>query len=213
MASRVELHHTLKQKAASPDGPGLPVKIHTDLGVDSVDCETASLTLSDGTIVTGDLVVGADGVHSKTRRSVVGRDVPLISSGQACYRWLVPNSLLTEDPATKVIVDQPRLFVQVAGPDKHLVFYPLGSAAVTNSVLFVPRDAVGEIKRGAPVDDKPLSFAYMLIAGRLRPRRRDRTGPGSQQGAAVKPQRNLPDAVPAYAGKGAFRKHRIVGPA
>ncbi|ROW14080.1 hypothetical protein VPNG_04104 [Cytospora leucostoma] len=162
MTSRVELHNALKQKAASSDGPGLPVKIHTDLGVDSVDCETASLTLSDGTIVTGDLVVGADGVHSKTRRSVVGRDVPLVSSGQACYRWLMPKSLLTENPATNVIVDQPGLFVQVAGPDKHLVFYPLGSAAVTNSVMFVPREVVGEIKRGGTGHDQKANKELLL---------------------------------------------------
>lgn len=147
--SRVDLHNALKQKAASTDGRGVPIKSHTDLGVDSVDCETASICLSDGTTVTGDLVVGADGVHSKTRLSVLGRDVSQFSSGQACYRWLIPTALLADDPATKTFVDMPGHFVQVAGPDKRIVMYPCAGGALTNCLAILPRGEVGRIKRSA----------------------------------------------------------------
>lgn len=130
----------------------MPVKIRTGSGVDSVDCETGSISLSDGTIATGDLVVCADGIHSKTRRSVLGRDVPLFGSGTACYRWLVPTSLLAEDPATRTFVDMPGHFVQVAARDRRAVFYPVAGGAVTNCVAFFPRKEVGEIERGPPAE-------------------------------------------------------------
>lgn len=146
--SRIDLHNALKHKAASPDGPGVPVKIHTGSGVDSVDCEAGSILLSDGTTVTGDLVVCADGIHSRTRRSVHGRDVPLFSSGSACYRWLVPTALVAEDPDTKMFVDMPGHFVQLAARDRQIVIYPVSGGAVTNCVALFPRKEVGEIKRG-----------------------------------------------------------------
>lgn len=148
--SRIDLHNALKRKAASPDGPGVPVKIHTGSGVDSVDCETGSISLSDGTTVAGDLVVCADGIHSRTRRSVLGCDVPLYSSGYACYRWLVPTSLLAEDPGTRMFVDMPGQFVQLAARDRRVAIYPVAGGAVTNCVAIFPRGEVGEIKKGLP---------------------------------------------------------------
>lgn len=148
LVSRIDLHNALKQKAISPEGPGVPVKIHTGSGVDSVDCEAGTISLSDGTTATGDLVVCADGIHSKTRRSVLGRDVPLLISGNACYRWLVPTSLLAGDPATSRFVDMPGHFVQLAAGDRRIVFYPVAGGAVINCVALLPRREVGEIERG-----------------------------------------------------------------
>jgi 2-polyprenyl-6-methoxyphenol hydroxylase-like FAD-dependent oxidoreductase len=120
--------------------------------MDSVDCEAGSISLSDGTIATGDLVVCADGIHSKTRRSVLGRDVPLLSSGNACYRWLVPTSLLAGDPATSMFVDMPGHFVQLAAGDRRIVFYPVAGGAVINCLALFPRREVGEIEKGAPAE-------------------------------------------------------------
>ncbi|ROV99465.1 hypothetical protein VMCG_06300 [Cytospora schulzeri] len=157
LASRIDLHNALKQKAASPDGPGVPVKIHTASGVDSVNCKIGSIVLSDGTTVTGDLVICADGIHSKTRRSVLGREVPLYGTGNACYRWLVPTSLLAEDPDTKMFVSMPGHFVQLAAGDRRIVFYPVAGGAVQNCAAFVPRGEVGEIKRGASGYDQSVN--------------------------------------------------------
>ncbi|KAI3395934.1 hypothetical protein diail_645 [Diaporthe ilicicola] len=148
LVNRPDLHSALKQKATSPDGPGAPVRIHTGTGVESVDCEAATIVLSDGTRVGGDLVVCADGVHSKTRASVTGRKIPMITTGHACYRWLMPASLLADDPMTGTFVDQPGHFVQITGSDRRIVFYPCGGGEVINGVAFAPREEVGEIKKG-----------------------------------------------------------------
>ncbi|KUI53730.1 3-hydroxybenzoate 6-hydroxylase 1 [Cytospora mali] len=162
LVSRIDLHNALKQKAAAPDGPGAPVKIHTGLGADSVDSETGSISLTNGTTVTGDLIVCADGIHSKTRRSIMGRDVPLFSSGQACYRWLVPTSVLAEDPVTKTFVDKPGHFVQWAGSNRRVAFYPCASGTVINCVAILPREEVGDIKRGLTGYDQSANKKELL---------------------------------------------------
>ncbi|KAJ0114666.1 salicylate hydroxylase [Diaporthe amygdali] len=148
LVNRPDLHAALKQKAVSPDGPGVPVRIRTGTGVESVDCEAGTIELSDGTRVSGDLVVCADGVHSKTRASVAGHEVPMINTGHTCYRWLMPASLLADNPVTKTFLDLPGHFVQITGSDRRIVFYPCAGGEVINCVAFAPREEVGEIKKG-----------------------------------------------------------------
>lgn len=142
------MHTALKQKAVDPEGAGLPAKIHTNATVISIDCENASLTLDDGTAVHADLVVGADGIHSKTRAFVTGRQTPLLSTGKCCYRALVPTADLLADPQTKGFVDTPGAFLQIAAADRRICMYPCSEGKLTNIVAFVPRGEVGEIKKG-----------------------------------------------------------------
>lgn len=148
LVNRPDLHTAMKEKAASTEGPGVPVRIHTGIGVESVDCEAATILLSDGTRVGGDLVVCADGIHSKTRASVAGRQVPMISTGHACYRWLTPASRLADNPVTKTFLDKPGHFVQITGSDRRIVLYPCSGGQLVNCVAFAPREEVGEIKKG-----------------------------------------------------------------
>lgn len=126
----------------------MPVKMHTNATVISIDCENASLTLDDGTIVRADLIVGADGIHSKTRAFVTGHQSLLFSSGKCCYRTLIPTADLLADPLTKRLVDTEGAFVQIAAPDRRICMYPCSSGKLTNLVIFVPRSEVGEIKKG-----------------------------------------------------------------
>ncbi|POS81106.1 salicylate hydroxylase [Diaporthe helianthi] len=147
LVNRPDLHEALKEKATSADGPGVPVRIHTGTGVESVDCEAGTILLSDGTRVGGDLIVCADGIHSKTRASVVGTKVPMMVSGHACYRWLTPVSVLQDAPVTRTLVENPGHFVQITGSDRRIVLYPCSEGRLVNCVAFVPRDEVGEIKK------------------------------------------------------------------
>lgn len=106
------------------------------------------MILDDGTEVQADLVVGADGVHSKTRPFVTGREASLSSTGKCCYRALIPTADLLKDPQTKAFVDTPGVFIQIAGGDRRICLYPCASGTLTNIVAFVPRSEVGEIKKG-----------------------------------------------------------------
>ncbi|MFV0294288.1 MAG: FAD-dependent oxidoreductase [Paracoccus sp. (in: a-proteobacteria)] len=68
--------------------------------------------------VTGDLpaaplLVGADGLHSRVRTALNGRETPFFT-GQIAWRALIPDQ--TDDPFTRVYM----------GSGQHLVSYPLG---------------------------------------------------------------------------------------
>lgn len=147
----MDLHNALKQQATSPNGARRPVKIHTACAASSIDCAAATLITADGTIVRGDLVVGADGVHSQTRASVLGREMPLFSSGICCYRLLIPVADLLADAETATFADKSGIFVQVTGQDRRICMYPCSSGKMMNVAVFVPREEAGEIKKGEPL--------------------------------------------------------------
>ncbi|MBM2616010.1 FAD-dependent monooxygenase [Actinoplanes sp. LDG1-06] len=81
------------------------------------------VSLGDGTRMTADAVIGADGLRSVVRRAVVSDR--LRPSGFTAYRAVVPATL------DRVVV---RL-----GPGSHLVSYPLGDGSM-NVVAVVPTD-------------------------------------------------------------------------
>jgi len=69
---------------------GIPVHMGTE--VMAFDETKPSVFLKDGTEVFGDIVIGADGIKSKTRELVLGfKDAPK-SSGYACYRAFFPGA-------------------------------------------------------------------------------------------------------------------------
>src|ERR1700754_2364170 len=58
---RVDLHQALKDKAVSTEEPGHPVNLLINSAVVSYDPMEGSVTLRNGSILTADLVVAADG--------------------------------------------------------------------------------------------------------------------------------------------------------
>jgi 2-polyprenyl-6-methoxyphenol hydroxylase-like FAD-dependent oxidoreductase len=59
----VDFHNALKKAALERDGDLDPIALHTGCQITSVDPEQGSITLEDGQKMTGDILVGADGVH------------------------------------------------------------------------------------------------------------------------------------------------------
>ncbi len=55
----------------------------------SSDGQVASARFADGTQIEADVVVGADGIHSAVRASLLGPDAPRFT-GKICWRFLVP---------------------------------------------------------------------------------------------------------------------------
>lgn len=153
LVHRVDLHSALKNKALSEDGSGVPAKLHTSCAITDVDCNAATITLVDGTSVTGDVVIAADGIHSRARKSVTGREVPLFTSGKCAYRWLMPTSVLEQDPETSLFAEERGQVVQVGGEGsngefRRIVFYPCSNNAIMNCIGFVPTQEVGPIQKG-----------------------------------------------------------------
>lgn len=97
-----------------------PDRVHLGARLIAVtqSADEARLHLSDGTTVTAELVVGADGIRSVAREQIVA-DRPRYS-GQTIYRGLVPADrvpFLAADPRVRLWL----------GPDQHCVCYPVSS--------------------------------------------------------------------------------------
>lgn len=110
---RADLHNSLLS-AVPPD------QVHLGARCVAVtqNADAAKLHLSDGSTVTADLVVGADGIHSIAREQLVA-DQPRFS-GQTIYRGLVP----VERVPRSLTAPRVRLWL---GPDQHCVCYPVSA--------------------------------------------------------------------------------------
>ena len=101
----------------------LGVQIRLLQRLERVDLSGApKLYLANGSCCNGDLVIGADGIHSHLREAINGEQEPFFT-GQVAWRALVPNRLGLENEA--------QLFM---GPGWHLVAYPLRDGSLVNLV-------------------------------------------------------------------------------
>ncbi|KIC20799.1 FAD-dependent monooxygenase [Leisingera sp. ANG-Vp] len=100
--------------------------------------------LGNGAHCGGDLVIGADGLHSKARAALNGADTPFFT-GQVAWRATVPNHL-NLPPEAQVFM----------GPGRHLVAYPLRDGGLVNLVAVQERRAWAE--EGWHFKDDPASL-------------------------------------------------------
>lgn len=122
LAHRAHLHTALRDMAISQDGKGKPVKLHVASRVTNVDPQSATVTLEDGTQLDGDVLVGADGVHSRTRASVKGgAERKPFDSGKSAFRFLIPTEVLSSDPETAKVVARPGVLTMWIAEDRRLV--------------------------------------------------------------------------------------------
>ncbi len=87
----------------------------------------AVVHLASGAKISADLVVGAEGLHSRVRQTLNGRDNPFFT-GQVAWRAIVAN-----DPG---LGPEAQVFM---GPGRHLVCYPLRGAGQVNLVAVEER--------------------------------------------------------------------------
>jgi salicylate hydroxylase len=90
-----------------------------------------SIEFDDGTTDTADFVVGADGIHGCTRRTVLGEDSPQVDplfSGIYTYRNLVPMDDI-EPVLGKDVARAANVFV---GPSAYLVTFPVDNGRSVN---------------------------------------------------------------------------------
>lgn len=113
---RVDLQQTLAGAFTAAAGEE---HLHLGRAVTAVDAEAGILTLADGAQIAGDVVVGADGVHSTVRDAVTGPGSGPVYSGTSAFRGLVPVDALPSLP-------DPHAIQFWAGPGAHLLHYALG---------------------------------------------------------------------------------------
>ena len=141
LAHRIRLHETLKELATVANAEGPPVTLSLSSGVVDVDPHQATVTLTDGTVVKGDIVLGADGVHSISRQHVVGGEhVKPFGSGKSAFRFLIDRKAAEEDPATEKFVRHSGDLVIWYGTDRRVVMYPTSNNTLLNFVCIHPEE-------------------------------------------------------------------------
>jgi len=84
-------------------------------------------------------VVGADGINSKCREILLGKEDPPILTGDLAYRLLLKTEEMMKDPDLRGFVEDPQVNYWM-GPDAHAVNYVLRGGKLFNMVLLVPDD-------------------------------------------------------------------------
>ncbi|EAW22075.1 putative salicylate hydroxylase [Aspergillus fischeri NRRL 181] len=144
LAHRIDLHNQLKRAAMSTDADHEAIPFRTASRVVQVDPATATITLEDGTQFQGDLVVGADGVHSITRSAIPGGNVKASCCGKSAFRFLVSKQAALHDPETAALVKRPGQLSIWYGADRRIVLYPTSHNTVLNFVLIHPEEESAE---------------------------------------------------------------------
>jgi salicylate hydroxylase len=128
---RGDLHQVLAKALSdrSPDCVLLDSRVESirqdDTGVEAI--------LADGRRIDGDVLVGADGVHSRVRDAAIGAQQPRFT-GHVAYRMLVPRSAFqtAQQPAPAVTLWM--------GPHGHVVSYWVRGGQLYNVVAVVEQD-------------------------------------------------------------------------
>jgi salicylate hydroxylase len=88
--------------------------------------DVAVARFEDGSEIEADIIIGADGIHSRVRKALFGPDDPTFT-GKICYRSVVPVDAIT---GAKPSTDN----AQWLGPHGTIVLYPLRGNQLVNVV-------------------------------------------------------------------------------
>lgn len=101
------------------------VTLKTSRKVTSVDVDKITLTFDDGSIVSADLIIAADGVHSTIRPSIVDTSIyyPKCSTSHNCLRFMISKDAMFADPVASKSVDDDYKMFQYKGGEKRIIGY------------------------------------------------------------------------------------------
>ena len=109
------------------------------------------LAFDNGVTAEADIVIAADGIHSRLQRYVVPPKKP-VHSGVKAYRGLVPRQAVPGWPGDR--------FQLWMGDHKHFVAFPVRGGDLINYVAFVPSKTDTEESWSAPGDSDELRGAF-----------------------------------------------------
>ncbi len=126
------------------------IELRTDSQVVGFDLETHGVTvkLRSGERIAAAALVGADGWRSAVRETIVGDGEPPLS-GHLCYRAVLDARDMPEDLRWAAAT-------LWAGPDTHVVHYPLRGWKLFNLVATVVREEVGAVQNEEAMPEEVL---------------------------------------------------------
>ncbi|WP_367129050.1 FAD-dependent monooxygenase [Saccharothrix sp. HUAS TT1] len=140
VAHRAELHASLLDACRSM--PGVRLRVGCAAVGYEQDGARATVVLAGGERVTGDAVIGADGIRSAIRRQLVGDGEPVVS-GHTAYRALIPMADVPPELRWNAVT-------WWAGPGRHFVHYPINGGRTLNLAV-IHEDGATEAVNGVPV--------------------------------------------------------------
>ncbi|KFY25049.1 hypothetical protein V491_01919 [Pseudogymnoascus sp. VKM F-3775] len=170
---RAHFHDALYQRALE-----LGVEVRLASRVENYDLSSPSLTLSSGEVVSGDLIVAADGIKSAARKLVLeGEDKPPQQTGFAAYRATVDVEKMKTDPDISWLLEKPSLNIWI-GEDRHVMSYTIAAGKSFNMVLshvdltdpstWKPETAVADMRKEFSGWDPRLLKVINLVESTLK---------------------------------------------
>jgi salicylate hydroxylase len=153
---RAELHTMLLDACRQP-----PVELRggcAAVGYEQ-DATSASVVLTTGERVTGDAVIGADGINSALRRQLVGDGDPTVS-GITVYRAVIPMERVPAELRWNAVT-------WWAGPKCHFVHYPIAGGRYLN-LAASSDDGATEAFAGVPVRKARVRREFAMLGATPR---------------------------------------------
>ncbi|KAI0124772.1 hypothetical protein BJ170DRAFT_726410 [Xylariales sp. AK1849] len=147
-----DLHRADLQAEMLRRAQSLGVDIRLGAEVVDIDLESVTITTKDISKVQGDLVLGADGLWSRTRSLLVQSQIMPKPTGDLAYRIILDQEDI-EDPELRQFVSKPSVNFWV-GPASHVVGYSIRNGHTFNLVLLRPDDLPEDVDRApANIDE------------------------------------------------------------
>ncbi|WOO78221.1 3-hydroxybenzoate 6-hydroxylase 1 [Vanrija pseudolonga] len=143
---RGDLQTEIYKHAVDPNGPGTPCKVICGARVTSADAENASVTLANGDVYHGDLLIGADGLRSVVRRAVVSEDAKSTPSGYSAYRGLLRAEKIRSIPEVEKMKLLEEQLAIVYGKDQRIITYATRGGSVLNFAAMI-RQSISYVER------------------------------------------------------------------
>lgn len=132
------VHRVDYQRILADEAIARGVKILFGHKVSAVDTEECKVVLDNGRTLMAGLIIGADGIHSRTRQSIPAtKDIAPRRSENFCYRALIPREKMLSHPLTSVLITNESQ-VCWAGHLKHIIAYPIAKGKFYNLVMPIP---------------------------------------------------------------------------
>lgn len=95
--------------------------------IESVDVENTQLVISDGSTVSVDVIIAADGVHSVVRPHVIDatKHFPSATTGHSAFRFMVSKPICQKDKLLSSIISDDTHFLSWGADERRILVYPV----------------------------------------------------------------------------------------
>jgi salicylate hydroxylase len=162
----LHIHRADYHKILVEEAQRLGVKMLLNSVVTGIDFEKPSIHIKNKPDLKADIVLGADGLKSVCRESLLGQPDPPHLTGDLVYRIIVKAEDMKKHPLLKELAAKPAINYWM-GPDCHAVCYLLQGGNLYNIVIACP-DNLPDLVNMAKADVQEMRDLFRNWDPRLR---------------------------------------------